>query len=252
MAKSRIRFGLDLIPASIIAGQWFCEKAVDLSLRNPSLGIPSLEMDMGTFGHEIATSKAEALAEPEVKRLIKSGKKQSLSEAPFRGTFHGITIKGYPDYVEFKQGKALLLLDYKFSKHKRIFPSQRIQVDTYGYLLNKNHLDTNRLICGILIISPDLAGIDPADFVTREAKEIASDMRRKKFERVDLQGDPVYGELYAFSLSTAEKNLSWAMDYWTEKRTPKPTTKAYKCAACSFSAAGKCRAALATPKRTRR
>jgi hypothetical protein len=252
MAKTRIRFDLDVIPASVIAGQWYCEKAVDLSYRYRDIEISSPEIDFGTDAHEEAASGAKILSEEaEIKKLIKSGKPITLVETPFTGSFKGVTIKGYPDYVDIKQGKALLLLDYKFSKHRRVFASQRIQVDTYGFLLNKNHLDTESLVCGIVIISPELSGVDQTDLIALETRKIASEMRRKKWERVDLQGDAdIYGELYAFSLSMAKRNLSWAMDYWTIKRAPKRTTKAFKCEACLFNAAGKCRVALTRPKRS--
>jgi hypothetical protein len=41
MARTRIGFGLDLIPASVIAKQWYCEKAVDLSYRYSEIEISS-------------------------------------------------------------------------------------------------------------------------------------------------------------------------------------------------------------------
>jgi len=248
----RTRFDFKPIPASIIAEQWYCEKAVDLSFRYPNIVFPSEEMSFGTIGHEVAFSEAEVLTEQEIKILIKSGKAISLAETPFSGTFQGLAIKGYPDYVEFRQGKALLLLDFKFSRYRRVFPSQRIQVDIYGYLLNKNHLDTEGLICGIMVMSPEFSVVDQTDLIASEARKLASKLRRENWERVDLQGDPdLYGELYPFSLNSAKKNLSWAMGYWAKKRAPRPTTRAYKCKACSFNAAGKCRAALTAPKKNR-
>lgn len=249
MVKPRIRFDLDPIPVSVIAGQWYCEKAVDLSYRYRDIEISSSEIDFGTAGHEEAASGAKIIPEVEIRKRIKSGKPITLVETPFSGVYKGVAIKGYPDYVVIKQGEAILLLDYKYSKHRRVFASRRIQVDTYGYLLNKNRLDTKNLICGIVVISPEFSVIDRTDLIAFEMKKIASEMRRKKWERVDLQGDPdIYGELYTFSLSMAKRNLGWAMDYWTNKRRPKPTTKAYKCKTCTFNAAGLCKEALVQSK----
>ncbi|MBE3041140.1 hypothetical protein IMZ48_00845 [Candidatus Bathyarchaeota archaeon] len=225
---------------------------MDLAFRHPGIFFPSEEIDLGIVGHEIAASGATALSAREIKKRIESGRTMSLAETPFSGTFRGIAIKGYPDYIAIEGGKARLLLDFKFSKYQRVFASQRIQIDIYGYLLAKNGLDTDGLICGIVIISPELSWEDTTDLVVKDAKKVASDMRRKKLDKVYLEGDPdIYGELYAFSLVTAKNNLDWAMGYWTQKRPPKPTTRVYKCAACSFNAAGKCRSALAPPRRRR-
>ena len=152
--KVQIRYNLDFVPASIIAEQWYCEKAVDLQYRHPGVIFSSPELAYGTSAHALFASEAKLLSEEEIKELVSSGEQASFREVRIEGTYRGVKIKGIPDHFSIKGGKALFLLDYKFSKHKRIFPSHRIQVDTYGFLLNKNHLDTNYLICGIVIVEP--------------------------------------------------------------------------------------------------
>jgi hypothetical protein len=246
MVKPRIRFDLDLLPVSVIANQWYCEKAIDLHYRHPKIDFFSPELALGTAEHELLSSEAKLLTEPEMKKLIKSGKAISLREVPFEGTFRGVKIKGYPDYVEIEGGNVLLVLDYKFSKHRRVFPSQRIQVDTYGYLLHRNKLNTKNLICGIAIISPELSSqFDIREDITVQTYALVSEMRRKKLDKVNYPKSPeLFGGLMWFSLSRAERNLNWAIDYWTSKRRPVPTTKAQKCGGCSFNSAGLCRFAL--------
>jgi len=243
--KPKIRFDLDVVPVFSIAEQWYCEKAVDLHYRHPEILFSTPELAVGTTEHEFLASEAKILTEQEISKIIRSGKAISLRETPFKGTYRGVLIKGIPDYVNIKCRKALFLLDYKFSRYRRVFPSHRIQVDTYGFLLHRNKLDTEDLICGIAILPPNLSGqmVTPEE-ITALIKKPQSDMRRKKLDRIYFDSPGLYGELYSFSLSRARENLSWATDYWIKKRSPKPTTKARKCKACSFNAAKLCNSAL--------
>lgn len=222
-----------------------------MQCRHPDIGFSSPELALGTAEHESLASEAEIISKRELRYRIESGKALSLRETLFEGTYQGVLIKGIPDYVEIKAGKALLLLDYKFSRHRRIFPAHRIQVDTYGYLLHKNHLDTDSLVCGIAIILPsEQAQIDVPDEVTSLMKMGRAEMRRRKLGKMLFSPPGVYGELYLFSLENARKNLSWATDYWRKRRGPIPTKKVYKCKVCSFNATGLCDVAR-TPANTR-
>ncbi|MGA2361047.1 MAG: PD-(D/E)XK nuclease family protein [Candidatus Aminicenantales bacterium] len=245
MGRAQIRFDLNFIPASIIAEQWYCEKAVELQYRHPGIEFTSPELTYGTSIHELFASETEELTEKEIKELIKSGKPASFREIRFEGVYRGVRIKGIPDYFSIKGGKALFLLDYKFSKHKRIFPSHRIQVDTYGFLLHKNYLDTNNLICGIVIVEPEMKELeDVCDDITPLLQAEALKMRQRRLERTNIEGRGLYGQLYSYSLDNTKKNLDWAIGYWKKQRAALPTRKAHKCEACQFNAVGLCKSAL--------
>jgi hypothetical protein len=250
MGKTQIRFNLNFVPASVIAEQWYCEKAVDLQYRHPSVKFSSPELAFGTTAHELFASDAEKLTELEIKELIKSGKSASFRENRFEGVYQGVNIKGIPDYFSIKGGKALFLLDYKFSKHKRIFPSHRIQVDIYGFLLHKNHLDTANLICGIVIVEPEMNELgDVQDDVTPQLQAEALIMCQRRLDRMNIDGPGLYGQLYSYSLDNTKRNLDWAIAYWRKRRNACPTKKAHKCKACQFNAAGLCKAALVTARK---
>jgi len=246
--ETKFRFDIRVIPVSTIAEQWYCEKAVDLHYRHPGILFSTPALAAGTMEHDYFASGAEPLTEQEIKERIKGGESLSLRETPFKGSYRGMTIKGIPDYVDVKGGKALFLLDYKFSKYRRIFPSHRIQVDTYGYLLNRNKLGTDDLICAIAVLSPRISRemISPEE-ITAQIRKPQAEMRHRRLEKLYLSGPGLYGELYMFSLAKAKENLSWAADYWIKKRSPVPTTKPRKCGACSFNAASLCSKALALP-----
>lgn len=246
--KKELRFDLKAIPVSSIAEQWYCEKAVDLYYRHPSIQLSSPALAAGSLEHGYFASGAELLSRQEIIEGIKSGRALSLREVPFGATYRGTAIKGIPDYVDIKKGKALSLKDYKFSSYRRVFPSHRFQVDLYGYLLNKNGLNTDKLKCAIAILSPRLSRemVSP-DEIIYVIKAGQAEMRRKRYSSMYLNAPGIYGELYSFSLDKAEQHLSWAIDYWTKRRRPKSTTKPKKCEACAFNAAGVCNEALAGP-----
>ena len=247
MGRAQIRFNLNFVPTSVIAEQWYCEKAVDLQYRHPGIVFSSPELAYGTTVHKWLASHAEKLTQREIKDIIRGGKSASFREVNFEGVYGGVKIKGIPDYFSIKGGKALFLLDYKFSKHKRIFPSHRIQVDTYGFLLHKNHLDTDNLICGIVIVEPEMNDLeDVHDDITPQLQAEAFKMRQRRLEKVNIEGPGLYGQLYSYSLDNTKKNLDWAIGYWKKQRNACPTRKAHKCNACQFNATGLCKASLAT------
>jgi len=246
--RTPLRFNLKEVPVSSIAEQWYCEKAIDLHYRHPNILFSTPALATGTKEHEYFASGAELLTPQEIQAHIKSGRPISLREVPFKGSFKGILIKGIPDYIEIEKGKALFLLDYKFSEYRRVFPSHRIQVDLYGYLLNRNKLNTDDLVCTIAVLSPRISNkmLSP-ELITFKIKESQAVMLRGKLEKLYLNVPGLYGELYMFSLTKAREHLSWAAEYWAKRRIPIATTKPSKCATCPFNAVSLCSKALTLP-----
>jgi hypothetical protein len=120
-------------------------------------------------------------------------------------------------------------------------------VDTYGFLLNKNHLDTDNLICGIVIVEPKKKeSEDIYDEITPILQAEATKMRRSGAGPAYIDEPGLYGQLYHYSLDDTKKNLDWAVGYWKKQRNATPTKKAHKCKACQFNTEGLCKAALVT------
>ena len=221
-----------------------------MQYRHPGVVFTSPELTYGTAAHELFASEAETLSEEEIKELINSKKPASFREIRFEGVYRRVKIKGILDFFYIKGGKVLLLLDYKFSNYKRIFPSHRIQVDTYGFLLNKNHLDTNDLICGIVIVKPEMKGrVDVYDDITPLLQAEAIKMRQRGIDVSYFNCPGIYGHLYHYSLDNSKRNLDWAIGYWRKQRNAIPTKKAHKCNVCQFKAEGLCKPALVTTRR---
>jgi len=238
---------LDFITVSSIAEQWYCEKALDLQYQHPNVVFKLPGLDIGTVGHELIAQEAEPITKEELKEYIKDGRALRLHETMFEGVYGNILIRGIPDYIEMKDGKANFLVEFKFSKKKRIFKNHRIQLDTYGYLLYKNKIDIKNLFCGIAIFPLNELNQDEAiNEVIKKMKRRLSTLRNKRLDKLFFNEPRSFGGyLYPFSLSEAKSNLKWAMEYWLKKREPVPTKKANKCKTCPYNAAGFCKDALA-------
>lgn len=265
MTRTKIRHNLGFVTASDIAKQWYCEKAIDLQYQHPDVVLKVPELDLGTARHELIAREAEPITKGELIKFIKSDKTFSLQQSRFNGAYGHVLIKGIPDYVEIKGRKANILVEFKFSKYKRIFPEYRIQLDTYGYLLYKNRFDINNLFCGVAIfprhskfgektfILNTLNQSGVIDEVIEKIKKRLSEMRNKRLDRFRFdEPDSFNGYLYSFSLSIAKKNLKWAMGYWLKNRDPLPTKKAYKCRICSYNIEGLCNVASAKVDKRRK
>jgi len=238
---------------SSIAEQWYCEKALDLQYQHPNVGFKLPGLDIGTVGHELIAQEAEPITKEELKEYIKDGRALRLHETMFEGLYGNILIRGIPDYIEIKDGKANFLVEFKFSKKKRIFKNHRIQLDTYGYLLYKNKIDIKNLFCGIAIFPLNELNQDEAiNEVIKKMKRWLSTLRNKRLDKLFFNEPGSFGGyLYPFSLSEAKSNLKWAMEYWLKKREPVPTKKANKCKTCLYNAAGFCKDALAEADKQR-
>jgi CRISPR/Cas system-associated exonuclease Cas4 (RecB family) len=243
----KIRYNLDFIPVSSIAEQWYCEKALDLQYQHPNVVFKLPGLDFGTVEHELISREAEPITKEELKKYIEDGRLLRLQETMFEGTYGNVLIRGIPDYVEIKDGKANFLGEFKFSKKKRIFKTHRIQLDTYGYLLYKNKIDIKNLFCGIAIFPLNELNQDEAiNEVIKKMKRRLATIRNKRLDKLFFDEPGSFGGyLYPFSLNEAKSNLKWAMEYWLKKREPVPTKKAYKCKACPYNVAGFCKVALA-------
>jgi hypothetical protein len=245
MKKSTIRHNLAFVKASDIAGQFYCEKAVDLRYRYPGLDLELPAADFGTIGHDIIAQEAERISNEELKERIEAGKATVLKEWPFESTYRKVQIKGVPDHVEIKGRDAGLLVEFKFSKKKHMFKSYRVQLNTYAFLLHKNRFDVANLICGAVVfpLSELDLGTDHKVIIQRMKKSLA-ELRTRKTDRIYFEYLDAFCYLYPFSLAEAKGDINWALEYWLKERNPKGTSKAYKCRACPYSLEGLCKVAI--------
>ncbi len=251
-----LRHGLPAVPVHLIAEQLYCEQKVDLALDFPDVERVTPELAAGAAGHEALAAPAEPLAPAELKALVEAGATVRLHEYGFRGSVGAVPVVGRPDAVFLRGRTADLVLEFKFSAWRRPFPSHRLQLLAYGYLLGQNGYDVSRLVCGVLMLPPAARPADREAAVLSEAAyascaalaaAFAVELSRQGSARgraaVFTVPEPIEGgalSLFAYDAGEAERRLAWAVDYWAGRRPPGLADNPNKCRRCAFLEAQLC------------
>lgn len=251
----KIRHGLKAVGVSTLAGQLYCEKKVDLSFEHPEIDIRSKATDVGTEGHEDISSDALQITRYEFIQAVKRGDEFTLQESMFEAKFKGMGILGVPDLVRLHGNRCLAVLEFKFSRRSAPFIDRFIQAQLYGWLIQKNGLDTSKCICGICVLPPDSDldlgfDLENVDFDggfhhwliegMKSARKSISRLRSEASAPLTIGDKDVTLHLYRYDCIVAEKHLEWAISYWKNERDPIPTRRPAKCRMCPYNAAGVC------------
>lgn len=216
---------------SKIAGQFYCEKKVDLSRKHGDIETPA--KTRGSETHEKAAEDAEEVSDDEFWKALESGERQLAVESSFIGEAADFLIGGIPDAVLFEDQNPKLIFERKTtSRPDYLYKNQRIQAWLYGFILDSLGFDTDDLTIAILsheqsldsehakelqqLVVSSYQGWELGDHeLTESAKTI---LHLSKFSKIDYLED-----------------LNWALGYWRNEREPIPTTKAGKCRACEYN-----------------
>jgi hypothetical protein len=264
---SQLRHGLTCLHPSEVAEQYYCEYKVHLNRLHPEVRIESRPLELGEAQHAVLASQAELVTAAEVERAIRTGKKLALSEWVLEGTFQGVRVLGRTDFFTFEGKKALLLLDFKFSRAKTPFRNQEVQAELYALLAGSMDFSTEELCFGIVLFpSAGLGGAfheavamkaamlrslnesGTLDKIAERCEQARKTLvcGRNKTATVDGEGWKAF--LHRYDASKAARDLNWALGYWRSDREPIPVKRTpNKCSACPFNAAGLCEHALQKP-----
>jgi hypothetical protein len=137
-------------------------------------------------------------------------------------------LAGKPDSVLFARGFPLVVFEYKFSRSKVAYPSYHVQAQTYGILLENMSFDTSRLFYAIVVADPKTKG-------SRELRQnvVRTVIRNGLKEAVYSIND---ANIYynKFNREIAEKDLTWAIEFWNKSREAQPTNNQNKCSRCEY------------------
>jgi hypothetical protein len=249
------------VSVSTLSNQFYCEMQVHLA-RSHSLRTESAELAAGNAGHAAFEAEADAISPEEISRAVDAGEPLELVEMPLSADIHGVRLVGRADRIHLEGRRANLVLEFKFSGRRELFPSHVVQVEAYGRMLDANHFQTDRLLYGVAVLPrgrkvTDGLAAQIAERAMAAAAEGLSAVENRPplgmpdplsgltFRRVD---DEAFG-LWVFRHHRArvERDLTWAIDYWTARRAPEGTVSRGKCKACPFNAASLCEAAQAPP-----
>ena len=228
---NQLRFNRSMLIASDIAGQFYCEKKVEMQYLHGEV-----ETEAKTIG-----SKAHAALEEDAVRIGREdlwkkiyGKKPVFAVEMFiLAKYNDITLGGIPDSILFQSGFPLMVFEFKFTKNQIAYLSHHVQAMTYGTILEKMGFDTSRLFYAIVTADPSTRG--NKEFRT---EAITATVRNGPKEAIIPIKDATV-HIHKFNMTNAGTNICWAIDYWKQKREVELTNNPRKCVLCEYQ--DKCR-----------
>jgi CRISPR/Cas system-associated exonuclease Cas4 (RecB family) len=275
--KRRARTPWDLYPyatlrAWIVAEQSYCEQRVHLWLNDPGerVSIPrALEQeteaaiaqaeaaDLGRAVHSLLLDASPLLVVEETQSPLSIRDKCWVTETLFRGSFADLPIEGIPDAVCVQHGKALSVIELKVTESNQLQMSHRVQLLTYGYLLEQNGFNVSDLLLTCVLIPPANNGttlrpegneelldifLDQSCLLV-EAKPSCKNWSRLGFSVQAIEC--VHLRTFRYEPERARSELQFFVEYWSGQRAPYPTKKAAKCERCLYNSLNQCKSAVA-------
>jgi hypothetical protein len=220
----RYRFGRSVVVASDVAEQFYCEKKVEMEYLHGE--VETEAKNIGAEAHENLTGDSVRVKREELWRKI-YGAKPVFALEMFLLARHGdVVLGGKPDSVLFMRGFPLVVFEYKFSRSGVDYRSYHVQARTYGVLLGNMGFDTSRLFYAIVVADPK----------TRGSRELRQNVMRTVMENgpkeAVLSVDDAKVYICKFNRVQAEKDLSWALEFWGNNREAELTSNPNKCLRC--------------------
>lgn len=223
---SRLRFGRSVIVASDIAGQFYCEKKIEMEYLHGK--VETEAKTIGTDAHERLTEDSLKVKREQLWRDIYGDKPIFALEMLLLAKYGGIIIAGKPDSVLFHRGSPRVLFEYKFSRSGIDYLSYHVQAQTYGVLLEEMGFDASKLSYALVVANPETKG---SRGLRRAA--VSTILKNALKEGVyPIDGAKVY--MCKFSRADAEKNLNWALEFWSNNRASELASNQNKCTSCEY------------------
>lgn len=268
------RLPYDVLPVSTIAEQCYCEHRIHLWLRSPGnmVSVPrELEAtegppqrllnaaSAGTEFHAKAAESSQPATPRQLRKLVSDGQMLQLLEWPLNAQYGKLPVQGIPDAVCFESGQVQCILEYKVTDSNQLQMSHRVQLQIYGWLLQKNRFILQDALCVCVLVPVAQALlIDEVSESVREtlanrihriARECVDDSPEKinwYMKQVSLDGDFwVRLRIFRTSVAAARRELRFFAPYWEGKREPIPSSNPRKCSVCDYNATRKCEVSAA-------
>jgi CRISPR/Cas system-associated exonuclease Cas4 (RecB family) len=222
----KLRFNRSAIVASDIAGQFYCEKKVEMQYLHGE--VETEAKNIGTEAHEKLTEDSVKVKSEQLWQDIYGDRPILALEMFLLAKYGDVLLAGKPDSVLFARGFPLVVFEYKFSRSCVAYSSYHVQAQTYGVLLGNMGFDTSRLFYAIVVADPKKKG-------NRELRQnvMRTVVRNDPKEAVhSIEDAKIY--ISRFNRAIAEKDLAWALEFWSQKREAEPTSNQNKCAKCEY------------------
>jgi hypothetical protein len=221
-----LRFSRCTIRASDVAGQYYCEKKIELKYLFGE--VETETKNQGTACHENLLEGIEAVDQEDLWKSVYRKEPVLAMEWLLLGEYKDVILAGQPDSVLFENGVPLVIFEYKFSRSKKAYPSHHVQAGFYGLLLKSLGFDTSNLHYAIIVA--DRRARDDSDLGDRVFDAVMKNGLNKAF--LSVENAVVY--LNKFDEKEACASLDWAIEFWKGKRESIQTRNRNKCRVCEY------------------
>jgi CRISPR/Cas system-associated exonuclease Cas4 (RecB family) len=225
------RHGISMIPASGIAGQFYCEQKVEMEYVHGEI-----ETEAKTEGERLHEQLIQ-MSKTTRHDLIRSIKKRKILVAsfPIYARFSGLAIVGVPDAVVFLKGTPTFLIELKTTKGdtSRLWKDQLLQAQIYGLILDEMGFDCSKLKLVIIRIRRQNGSSEghKERFLHESVRELLNGLDKTMTSKVD--GSTTH--IVEYSKQDVVGEFRWAEAYWLSQREPIPTQNIAKCRSCEFN-----------------
>ena len=224
--KGELRFDRCTIRASDVAGQYYCEKKIEMEYFYGE--VETETKNQGTAAHENLLEGSEEVAREDLWKAVYGEKPVLALEWLLLAKYKDVILIGKPDSVLFENGFPLVVFEYKFSRSKRAYPSHHVQAGFYGILLKNIGFNVEKLYYAI-VVADRRAKDDPT---LKERVFDAVQNNGLKNAIVPIENAVIY--LNKFDQQTAEPSLDWTIQFWKSRREAIPTSNQSKCRVCEY------------------
>jgi CRISPR/Cas system-associated exonuclease Cas4 (RecB family) len=221
-----LRFGRCSVRASDVAGQYYCEKKVEMGYLFGE--VETETKNQGSEAHENLLEGTEAASQEDLWKAVYSKEPVLACEWLLLAEYSGVVLAGQPDAVLFEGGVPLVVFEYKFSRSRRAYPSYHVQAGFYGLLLKSLGFDTGELFCAIVVADRRVRD-DPS---LRENVVEAVKKNGPENAILPIKNAVIY--VNRFDEQAAQSSLEWAIQFWKGQREAISTTNPNKCRNCEY------------------
>lgn len=225
-SEKLLRFDRCTIRASDVAGQYYCEKKIEMKYLYGD--VETETKNQGSAAHENLLEGAEIVDQENMWRTVYSKEPVLVMEWLLLAEYEDIILTGQPDSVLFENGKPLVIFEYKFSRRKKVYTSHHVQAGFYGILLKNLSFNTEKLNYAIVVADRKLK-CDPnlKDRVLDVIKNI-----EPKNTVIPIENAVIY--FNKFDEQQAKASLEWALKFWKKQREAISTINPNKCRICEY------------------
>jgi len=224
--EGELRFNRCTIRASDVAGQYYCEKKIEMEYLFGK--VETETKNQGTEAHENLLEGSETVEREEIWKAIYGEDPILALEWLLLAEYEDIVLAGQPDAVLFENGFPLIIFEYKFSRRKRAYPSHHVQAGFYGLLLKNLGFNTEKMFYAI-VVADRRARDDP-----NLKDNVFEAVMKNGLKKVIIPIDNAVIYLNKFDEQEAESSLEWAIQFWKGQREAISTSNNNKCRVCEY------------------